>query len=351
VEVRNMAIDRKAVVVAAINHEQTSLCPYRFNWDGQAIAEEMDRAYGSSEWRDTFRNYIDVFVPIDTGEFRSGSALMRDVYGSLWRTDRRPMHLEEPALKTPSLRGYQLPDPDVLLPAGWEKHALEFIDANRDRFVAVGIGYGIFERSWSIRGFEDLLTDAVGEPAFFADLIGAVCEHQLKLLDRLIDLPFDGIMFGDDWGHQQGVIFGPQRWRDVIKPNMAKQFARSKAAGKYALHHSCGSVAEIIPDLIDIGLDVLESVQPEACGMNPYHLKDRFGDKLTFWGGLGSQSIIPFGTPDELREEIRKLAAHMGTNGGYILAPAKGLQPGTPPENGLAILEEFIKLGESTSDR
>jgi len=80
--------------------------------------------------------------------------------------------------------------------------------------------------------------------------------------------------------------------------------------------------------------------------MNPYELKDRFGDQLTFWGGLGSQSIIPFGTPEALREEIRKLCAYMRRGGGYILEPAKALLPETPTENAAAILEEFIALGE-----
>ena len=98
--------------------------------------------------------------------------------------------------------------------------------------------------------------------------------------------------------------------------------------------------------MIEIGLDVLESVQPEARGMNPYELKAQFGDRITFWGGLGSQTIIPFGTPVQLREEIHKLASTMRKGGGYILAGAKLLQPETPTKNAAAILEEFIALGE-----
>ena len=132
----------------------------------------------------------------------------------------------------------------------------------------------------------------------------------------------------------------------MLKPHYARLYAKAKNAGKYVLHHCCGSIAEIIPDLIEIGLDVLQSVQPEACGMNPYQLKDRFGDQLTFWGGLGSQSIIPFGTPEELRAEIRKLAGYMRKGGGYILSHAKALQPETPTANAAAILEEFMELGE-----
>ena len=127
-----------------------------------------------------------------------------------------------------------------------------------------------------------------------------------------------------------------------MKPRWAKIYAAVHAHGKIVMSHSCGSVAEIIPDLIDIGLDVLESVQPEAAGMNPSELKRLWGDRITFWGCLGSQSTIPRGTPDEIRAEIQHLRAVMGVGGGYILAPAKTLQPETPIANAVAIVEAFV---------
>jgi len=98
-----------------------------------------------------------------------------------------------------------------------------------------------------------------------------------------------------------------------------------------------------MPDIIEIGMDFLESVQPEAEGMNPYELKKRWGDRIGFWGGLGSQSVVPFGTPDEIQREVRKLRIEMGKGGGYILAPAKPLQPGTPIENAIAMLDVFTE--------
>jgi uroporphyrinogen decarboxylase len=97
-----------------------------------------------------------------------------------------------------------------------------------------------------------------------------------------------------------------------------------------------------MPDLIEIGLDVIESVQPEAVDMNPYELKRRFGEKITFWGGLGSQSTIQFGSPREIKAEVEKLRREMGIGGGYILAPSKALQPGTPVENAAAVVEAFL---------
>ena len=348
-----MGIDRKQIVISAIEHEETSLCPYIFAWEPESDVDvRLDAYYGSDEWRSRFRNYIVRCArAYDSGEFRrigfdTSAAVETDLYGSVWRTDRTPLHLEEPVLKGPSLGGYRFPDPDRFFPDGWEERARSDIVENSDCFTVGYQGLGLFERAWAMRGFVELLIDAAAEPAFFADLIAAVADHQERLLDRVLAMPIDGMMFSDDWGDQRGVIIGPQRWRDVLKPHIGRSYAKAKSAGKFVLTHCCGSIADILPDVIEIGLDVLESVQPEAEGMNPYKLKHLYGDKLTFWGGLGSQSIIPFGKPDELRKEIRKMAANMAGNGGYVLACAKALQAETPTENAAAVLEEFIVLGE-----
>lgn len=346
-----MRVDRKGMVVAAIQHRETPLCPYTLYFnpvvEGPEVEEQLTRHYGGEGWRKRFRSYIAPCVGASDGKFVIGAnGLSTDVYGCVWRMNQRPFHLESPALRAPSLRDFRLPDPDRLFPGAWEAAARVALKENADCFCVGTIGFGLFERSWALRGFSETLMDMAAEPAFYADLVEALTEHQLQLLDRLLELPIDGVWLSDDWGAQQGVIMGPERWRETLKPHVARLYRRVKAAGKHVLTHCCGSIVEIIPDLIDIGLDVLESVQPEAHGMNPYELKDRFGERLTFWGGLGSQSIIPHGTPEELRREIRHLAAHMRKGGGYILSCAKPLQPGTPTANAVAILEEFTALGE-----
>jgi uroporphyrinogen decarboxylase len=347
-----MPPNRKAAVIDAIRHKETPLLPYTLRLgsfvDGYEVDKRLDAWYGGPQWRDSLRNYIAFCPGADDGKLRpSPTGLQRDAYGTLWRMDRRPFHLEEAPLKTPSLRGWRFPDPDRLFLDDWGKRARAFLKENDDCFTVVTIGFGLFERAWSLRGFENFLADIAGEPEFAADLIAALAEHQLQLLDRVLDLPVDGMMFSDDWGGQQGVFIGPRRWRELLKPNVARLYARAKAKGKFVLTHCCGSITDILPDVIEIGLDVLESVQPEAQGMDPYELKDRFGGRLTFWGGIGSQSIVPHGTPAELRAEVRRLAAHMRRGGGYVLSTAKPLQPETPVENAVALLEEFIALGEA----
>jgi len=344
-----MSIDRKSLVVSAIQHKETPLLPYTFRWEEQCdVDQRLDAFYGSRDWRRRFRSYIALVGNLDDGRHvdQPGPPLRKNHYGSVWRTDKRPVHLEEPALKQPSLKGYTFPDLDTLFPPEWEKEVHKAIAENSDCFTVLNPGFGLFERSWDLRGYAQVLMDCAAEPAFFADLIAAIAEHQEKIIEFQLGFPVDGIFFGDDWGDQRGVVMGPDRWRAVIKPHYAHLYAKVKAAGKFVLHHSCGSVFDIIPDAIEIGMDVLESVQPEAKNMNPYKLKELFGDRIAFWGGLGSQSIIPCGTPQDIREEIQRLAHHMRKGGGYILSGAKPLQPETPVENAAALLEEFVALGE-----
>ena len=344
-------IDRKATVYAALRHEPAGAVPYCLRYDepvdGIATGLALDQYYGGKHWRQYLRNYICLSAGAVDGKFGpTADGYRKCVYGCTWRVDQKPVHLVEPILKEPSLKGYRFPDPDLLFPGDWEHAARQTIATNSDCFQVGCIGYGLWERSWALRGFREALMDMVAEPEFFKDLMEALAGHQLELLDRVLALPIDGIMFSDDYGAQQGVIMGPERWRELIKPHLARLYARVKAAGKVVIAHCCGSAYEIIPDLIEIGLDVLESVQPEARNMNPCALKDQFGDKLVFWGGIGSQSIVPHGSPEQLREELRRLVPHMSNRGGYILATSKALQDDTPVQNALVLLEEFRRFGE-----
>ena len=326
-------------VIAQISHRETDHIPYTLGWEGD-VAERLDAHYGSHAWRALVDNDLrHIPVPNLVWE-ETGEPRYTDYYGTTWRLDRRPAHLEKPALQSPSLAGYTFPDLDTLYTREWKAQALGACAELHDHFTLAGFGFGLFERSWALRGFADVLMDAAGDPDFYDELIERIAEHQLSIVERLVQLPVDGIMFSDDWGYQQGVLLGPERWRRFLKPRLARLYTCAHQAGKYALSHCCGSVADIIPDLIEIGLDVLESVQPEA--MNPYELKRRYGDKITFWGGLGSQSTIPFGTPQAISDEVARLCREMGRGGGYILAPAKSLQPETPTPNAAAALEAFL---------
>jgi len=332
-------------VLQQIQHRETAPVPFTLGFDGDVEAR-LDAHYGGAAWRGWLTPYLVSAGIVDTmRRDRLDARYERDVYGSLWRIDQRPFHLERPALETPSLDGYAFPTAEQFVRPGQAEEARKTWADHPDSFRIAGLGWGLFECSWGIRGFENALMDSAAEPDFYEELLDRFTDLYMSFVERCADLPVDAIMFGDDWGDQRGVILGPPRWRRFLKPRWARLYRAVHDAGKLVISHCCGSVADIMPDIIEIGLDVLESVQPEARGMNPYDLKKRWGDKITFWGGLGSQSTVPFGSPEAIRAEVRRLCREMGRGGGYILSPAKSLQPETPTANAVAVLEAFVHQG------
>lgn len=331
------------IVIAQIRHQETGVVPYTILFE-DALGARVDEHYGGPAWRARLTPYVVAVTAVDTDPKQILDATYyRDAYGGLWRYDRRPCHLEKPPLAAPSLDGYAFSVPEAFFRLEQKEAARKTCEASEGSFRVGHLKWGLFERSWHVRGFENALLDAAAERDFFEELLERLTRLYLAAIEYTADLPVDGIFFGDDWGDQRGILLGPESWRRFLKPRWARLFEAVHRHGKIAMCHSCGSVAEIVPDLIDIGLDVLESVQPEAVGMNPYELKRRWGDRITFWGCLGSQSTIPFGTPESIRAEVARLKNEMGKGGGFILAPAKPLQPDTPTANAVAIVEAFAR--------
>ena len=331
------------IVLSQIDHQPTHPVPYTLGFEGD-VAQRLDQWYGDPAWRERLTTYIS-WVPGVSVLVQEpiGDGLARDRFGAIWRMDRRPWHLEQAPLPEPTLDGFAWPGPEQFIQPERKAQAIAACEHQRDRFTVVGMGWGLFECSWGLRGFEGILMDAVAEPDFYEELLDRLTDNFLAFVDYVADIPADAVMFGDDWGDQRGVILGPERWRRFLKPRWAKLYERVHAQGKLVVTHCCGSVADILDDCVEIGLDVLESCQPEARGMHPSELKRHWGDKLTFWGGLGSQSTIPFGTPESIHAEVARLCREMGQGGGFILAPAKALQPETPTANAAAVVEAFTR--------
>ena len=327
-------------VLEQIHHHETSPVPFTLHFEGD-VAERLDEHYGGPQWRRRMPPYMVGVSAVNTWPTETlDDGRLRDAYGTVWRTDRRPWHLEQPALAEASFDGYDLPALDRFIrPDDELAEAVEACRAGADSFRIGHVSWGLFERSWTIRGFENALMDVAAEPDFYEDLLDRITDLYSAFIAETVKLPVDAVMFGDDWGDQRGVILGPERWRKLLKPRWARLYGQVREAGKLVFTHCCGNVTEIMPDIVEIGLDVLESCQPEA--MDVYELKRTYGEHVTFWGGLGTQHLTPFGTPDEIRAEVARLCAEMGRGGGYILAPAKGLQPETPTENAVAVVEAF----------
>jgi len=336
-------INYRQLVIDQLKFKETKPVPYARLYFEEGIAKKMDQYLASDKWRSSLHNAIIGWSGICVGS--NDQNVFTDEYGITWTTGKGAMHIESPPLNQPSLRGYDFPDVNRLCPDELLSEINRNVVANKNFFTNVGFGFGLFERTWTLRGFENTLMDVAAEPRFYMDMLSCVAEHQLKILSRLLQTDVDSIYFSDDWGDQRGVIIGAERWRHLIKPHLAVMYGKVHKAGKFVMSHCCGNISEIIRDCIDIGLDCLQSVQPEA--MNPYDLKKRFGGQISFWGGLGSQTTIPFGTCYQIKAEIHKLCVEMGRGGGYILGTAKSILNDTPVENAVAVMEAFNNEFES----
>lgn len=327
-------------VKAALNYEETDIVPYDVPIEPEVI-ERLNDHYGGTEWENSIEKHFTLVIFPTEMEFIDANCF-RDEYDCVWDTRALPMHLVESPLKEPSLKGYDFDDvKKKVLDMFHEDSARVIIDENQDKFILGYVGSSLFETSWKLRGFEDTLMDSILHPAFYEELVENICELQLAMIDKICELPIDAVFMGDDWGDQRNIILGPERWRTFLKPRFKRLFERAHQHGKMVMMHCCGNASEVIPDAIEIGLDLLESLQPEA--MDVYEIKKRYGRNLRLWGGLGTQQVLPFGTPEDIRKEIHRLISEMGRGGGYILAPAKPLMQEVPTENAVAVIEEFTK--------
>ena len=329
------------IILEQIHHKETRPVPFTLGFEGD-VANRLDQYYGGTEWRKKLIPYMVSVGVVDTMMRRHIDEIHeQDPYGVIWRMDRRPWYLEKAPLEKPSLDGYKFPTPESFFNPERKEQIRQYCENNKDKFLIGGLGWGLFEISWSLRGFENIMMDSVVAPDFYEEMLDNIMNLYLAFVDYTTDLPIDAIMFGDDWGDQRGIILGPELWRKFLKPRWAKIYDAVHTKGKFVISHCCGSMVDVMPDVIEMGLDVLESVQPEARGMNPYELKKNWGDKITFWGCLGTQSIIPYGTPDDIKSEVSRLCKEMGRGGGFILSSAKPLQPETSTENAVAVFEAF----------
>ncbi|HUX12964.1 MAG TPA: uroporphyrinogen decarboxylase family protein [Spirochaetia bacterium] len=201
----------------------------------------------------------------------------------------------------------------------------------------------IFETAWALRGLDRLMMDFALEPDLAQQILDIPFAYHRSAAIRLAEIGVDMIWTGDDMGSQNSMIISPRMWRQFFKPRMAQLFAdlkRVNPAIKIA-YHSDGVITPIIADLIEIGLDVLNPVQP-AC-MDPAELKRRFGDRLAFWGTVDEQHTLPFGSADDVKAEIRSRLADVGFDGGLILGPTHHVQLDTPMENFWAMVSSICE--------
>jgi uroporphyrinogen decarboxylase len=325
-------MNNRDLVIDTLHHVERDTVPYQLDLSGDM------RQKVSDELGEEFFGTIDNCLALENNEefVQLNAHRKQDAFGVIWLMDQVGDFgvVDNCLIPEPDVNLYRFPSPNEKL---IRRKCECLVEAKqRGKFAMYTIGFSLYERAWSLRGIENLLMDMVAEPTFVSALFDRIVEYNLAVVDIASEYPIDGIFFGDDWGQQKGLIMGPTYWRRFIRPALKKMYDSIKSKGLYLCQHSCGDIHEVFGDLIDMGLDIYNTFQPEIYDVRT--IKREYGNDLTFYGGVSTQHVLPFGTPDEVKEQTRNMLEIMKSNGGYIAAPTHAMPNDIPVENMLAFL-------------
>ena len=234
-------------------------------------------------------------------------------------------------LAEPRIENYTFPDP---MTKGRFDHFDSAALKQQPRFVIMGMT-GLFDLCWFVRGFQNFLMDMAGDEAFAGELLDRMLAFNLDIIKQIPDC-VDGIRFGEDWGLQKGLMMGAATWRKLLKPRLAAMYGAARKRGFKVFIHTCGDVSELFEDFIEIGVEVVNPVQPEA--MDIEMLQRKFGSRITMYGGIGSQSVLVYGTPADVVAQAQSRLA-LFADGGYIMGPAGAISTDAKVENAIALVD------------
>lgn len=246
-----------------------------------------------------------------------------------------------------SYKEFDAPDelPKTIGRGSYEEFAqkIRSIKENTDAYVLVTIWGSHFEKANVARGIENFLADLAGDPDSAKRLLDFIIHKNIVMLENIVHTPgIDGILLGSDWGSQKDLLMSPDIWRELIRPGEEKEYQLIHSAGLDVWVHSCGDIRRILPDLAEMGVDVLNPLQPEC--MDIGEIKQKYGDKIAFWGGISTQGVLPFGTPPEVQREVHRVIDLLSENGGYITAPSQEIQEDVSFENLCMLIDTAKEL-------
>jgi uroporphyrinogen decarboxylase len=213
-----------------------------------------------------------------------------------------------------------------------------YIKKHYDVYLIATIWENNWERAKTARGIENFLTDLAGSPEWAKSLLDLIISKSLVMLENILDVPeLDGVLLGSDWGTQRDLFMSPDCFRTMLKQGEKQEYDLIKKHGKQVWVHSCGNILRIMEDLVELGVDCLNPVQPEC--MDLEFLKKTYGDCLSFYGGISTQQTLPRGTPAEVRSETRRVTELMSREGGYIISPSQHIQIDVPYDNLKALID------------
>ena len=324
-------------MIAALTHRETDFIPYEVGFTHEAF-EKLAAFYGDRNFTDKIGNHT-------TGYYYSGKLVpvpgkpgyYQDDFGVVWNrtVDKDIGVVENMMIPEPAMGTYKFPHvPEAEIRKGCEN----LMSDKGEYFTCGSLGFSLFERAWTLCGMENILMYMITDPDFVDELLGQIVDFNMKIINLYLDYDIDCVYFGDDWGQQSGLIMGPVMWRKFIKPHLAKMYGAVKAKGKFVVQHSCGDIQEVYPDLVEIGLDAHQTFQPELFDIAA--LKKMYAGKLAFWGGISTQRLLPFETPEGVVKKAVEIMKIMGPGGGFIVAPTHAIPGDVPAEN----MDAMIKL-------
>jgi len=290
-------MNSKAIVLSAIAGTNPSRVPVNY----------CNRDFEHSDVLSTGCAPAAGFVPAEPGMTE---------WGYVWKTLDGTMGqpATHPLADDSAVAAYRPPDSRA---PGRLAHIPAWAAQHPDKFLVFGLGITGFNQATFLRGFEPFLADLYTSPELAGRILDCVFNFENGLIEQLGDLPVDCVKFGDDWGTQQGLIIHPALWRERFKPRYAAQFARVHRGGRKVWFHCCGQVFDIIGDLIEIGVDVLELLQPDVFGVD--RLAAEYGGKVCFCCSVDHQRRAIHGTREEIFSYARMLADRLGAGGGRFI--------------------------------
>lgn len=341
-------------VLAALNHEIPDRCPMQISFTPEfatRLAKEInlgsDKIHNPHGGGNTYdlERALDQDLLLTSVGWANSYYQEADEYVDEWGIGWRSVPYDTPygngrytefnqfppLADDKAIDSYQPPDPnrpELYKESEW------VVQKFKDEYWIVGVTVTtIFETAWALRGYEQMLMDLAINPDLAERILEIPYQYHLTAAKKLTQLGVDMIWVGDDIGAQNAMLISPKMWRKFLKPRMANFIAEVKAINPQVkvAYHSDGVLDPIIPDLIEIGLDVLNPIQPAS--MDPAKLKKAYGDHLCFWGSIDEQHTLPFGSAADVSAEVKTRLETIGKNGGLIIGPTHHVQLDTPMEN------------------
>lgn len=338
-----MSLTHKQRLLRALRYESVDRLPTQINYT-TGMGEKLAAHYGVPvkglpQYLDNHLARVDLN---HQGRLSVDGKAIFDWWGAGHDTGEEGYYIRvNPLAETKNLDAYPWPDPAA--PGLFDKAREAITELGAEYFIVPNLGFALFERAWSLRGFEQLFVDIAEDPGFVEDLLDRITAIQLALINQFLALGVDGGYFGDDYGAQKSLLFSPASWRRLIKPRLARLFAAFRDRGLPVIMHSDGQIQKILPDLLEIGLTTLNPVQPEV--LDHAWLRENFGGKLSFYGGISTQTVMPNGTPAQVENALQSCINTLASDGtGLLIAPSHRMMTDIPLANVDQLLKSFKAL-------